>query len=70
MRRALELLRAKRWYAKEEKCSFFMSTATFLRHLVSAAGVQPDPAKIDVKRLAAFLRMRKDVQKFLGLAFY
>ena len=71
LRRALELLREKQWYVKAKKCSFFMSTVTFLGHRVSAAGVQPDPAKIDaLKDWPLPLRTRKDVQSFLGLASY
>ena len=71
LRRALELLREKQWYVKAKKCSFFMSTITFLGHRVSAAGVQPNPAKIKaLKEWPLPLLTRKDVQKFLGLASY
>ena len=56
---------------RQKSVPFFMSTVTFLGHRVSAAGVQPDPAKIDaLKRWPLPLRSRKDVQLFLGLAFY
>ena len=71
LRRALELLREKQWYVKAKKCSFFMATVNFLGYRVSAAGVQPDPAKIEAIRAWPLpLRTRKDVQKFLGLASY
>ena len=71
LRRALELLREKQWYVKAKKCSFFMSTVTFLGHRVSAAGIQPDPLKIEaLKRWPLPLLTRRDVQSFYGLASY
>ena len=71
LRRALQLLREKQWYVKAQKCSFFMRTVKFLGFRVSAAGVQPDQAKIEaISRWPLPLRTRKDVQKFLGLASY
>ena len=71
LRRALQLLREKQWFVKAQKCSFFMQTISFLGFRVSAAGVQPDPAKIEaIQRWPLPLYTRTDVQKFLGLASY
>ncbi|CDJ30653.1 uncharacterized protein EMH_0006960 [Eimeria mitis] len=48
-----------------------MQTISFLGFRVFAAGVQPDPAKIEaIQRWPLPLYTRTDVQKFLGLASY
>lgn len=71
LRRALQLVREKQWVLNKEKCSFFMQTITFLGHRVSAAGVQPDPLKIEAIRSWPLpLRSRRDIQSFYGLASY
>ena len=46
LRRALELLKEKKWYVNAQKCSFFMQTIGVLGYRVSAAGVQPDPDNV------------------------
>ncbi|CDJ36427.1 uncharacterized protein EMH_0085060 [Eimeria mitis] len=71
LRRALQLLRKKQWFVKPQKCSFFMHTISFLRCHASAAGVEPDPAKIGaIQRWPLPMYKRTDVQKSLGLASY
>ncbi|CDJ35655.1 uncharacterized protein EMH_0028280 [Eimeria mitis] len=71
LRRALRLLREKQWFVKTQKCLFFMQTISFLGFHVSAAGVEPDPAKIEaIQRWPLPLYTRTDVQKFVGLASY
>ena len=55
---------------KPSKCDLFRPSVTFLGHVVSEAGVNNDPAKID----ALMNRLRpnavEDVRSFLGLAGY
>ncbi|CDJ35727.1 OSJNBa0079C19.6 protein, related [Eimeria mitis] len=71
LRRALQLLRENHWFVKAQKYSFFMQTISFLGFCVSAAGVEPDPARIEaIQRWPLALYTRTDVQKFLGLASY
>ena len=54
-----------------KQCSFFTQTIGFLGYRVSAAGVQPDQAKIEAVRAWLLPRgTRTEVQKFLGLASY
>ncbi|CDJ36637.1 uncharacterized protein EMH_0021760 [Eimeria mitis] len=71
LRRALQLLREAQWSVEAQNCLFFMQTISCSGSRVSAAGVEPDPAKIGaIQRWLPPLHMRTDVQKFLGRASY
>jgi hypothetical protein len=48
VRQVLELLVRDKWQVKWSKCSFAQSQLTYLGHVISAAGVATDPAKIEV----------------------
>ncbi|CDJ34573.1 OSJNBa0042D13.18 protein, related [Eimeria mitis] len=68
---SLQLVREKQWLAKAQKCSLFMQKISFLGYRVSAAGVEPDQAKIEAIGIWPLpLYTRTKVQKFLGLASY
>ena len=54
-----------------DKCVFGESELEFLGHHISARGIQPLPAKVDVVRRFEHLRSVKALQRFLGLVnFY
>ena len=47
LRTALQTLRDHRLYAKLSKCEFWLSEVVFLGHVVSAAGIAVDLAKVE-----------------------
>ena len=70
LRTTLQTLRDHRLYAKLSKCEFWLSEVVFSGHVVSAAGIAVDPAKVD-----AVLRWERpttptEIRSFLGLAGY
>jgi len=56
--------------AKPSKCVFFKSPIEFLGHLVSADGIEPQPAKLDTIRDWPTPHCLRDVCAFFGLASY
>jgi len=56
--------------AKPSKCVFFKSLIQFLGHLVSANGIEPQPAKLDAIRDWPTPHCLPDVRAFFGLASY
>jgi len=56
--------------AKPSKCVFFKSPIKFLGHLVSADGIEPQPAKLDTIRDWPTPHCLRDVRAFFGLASY
>ena len=54
------------------KCKLFQTKPTYLGHVVSENGVEPDPEKISAlpKWLENPPRNRKELQTFLGFAGY
>ncbi len=55
---------------KPSKCHFGCRQVTFLGHVVSAEGVQPDPQKIEAVKNFPVPRNIKQVRSFLGLCNY
>jgi hypothetical protein len=57
---------------KPSKCKLFQTKLTYLGHVVSENGVEPDPKKISAlpKWLENPPRNRKELQTFLGFAGY
>nr|GEW11675.1 putative reverse transcriptase domain-containing protein [Tanacetum cinerariifolium] len=70
LRSVLQTLRQEKLYAKFSKCEFWLSSVAFLGHIVSAAGITMDPAK--VKAITKWPRPTSvtEVRSFLGLAGY
>lgn len=70
LRAVLQILKDNSLYAKLSKCEFNMPEVTFLGHVVSAAGVKPDPRKVsavtDWQEPTDLTQMRQ----FLGLTNY
>ena len=60
------LLRQSKLYAKMSKCFFFRQSVNFLGHVVSAEGVQPDPAKVSVIKGLACAERRAWRPAFFG----
>ena len=55
---------------KASKCHFAYPQVTYLGHIVSRNGIQPDPDKVSAVRDFPIPRNVKDVHSFLGLANY
>ena len=51
---------------KPRKCEFFKSRITYLGHIVSAAGIETDPKKIEAVKNWTLPRTVADVRSFLG----
>ena len=56
--------------ANPKKCSFLQKEVAFLGHLVSGAGIRPDPEKVRAIQLRAKPTNYKEVRSFLGLMGY
>ena len=69
LKMVLERLRSHNLRAKVEKCTIAARQVSFLGHIVSASGIMPDPAKIDVDNITS-PRNIKDIRSFLGLTGY
>ena len=66
----LELLRKQKLYAKLSKCKFAQSELKFLGHIISAKGIQVDPAKVSIVKDWPVPESMHGLQRFLGLANY
>ena len=55
---------------KPSKCEFFKSRITYLGHIVSAAGIETDPKKIEAVKNWTLPRTVTDVRSFLGFTNY
>lgn len=47
LRQTLDTLRQHQLVAKPSKCDFFKTELLFLGHIISAGGIEPDPAKVE-----------------------
>ena len=48
LRKALERLKREKFYAKLEKCEFWLDSVSFLGHVIFGEGVAIDPKKVKV----------------------
>lgn len=55
---------------KPSKCHFCCDQVNYLGHVVSSAGVHPDPQKVSVVKEFPVPRNVKQVRSFLGLCNY
>ncbi|GBG62163.1 hypothetical protein CBR_g29362 [Chara braunii] len=67
---ALHALRDAGFKVALEKCQFFLTTISFLRHVVTDKGLQPEPQKVAAVRDAPVPTTITQVRAFLGLASY
>ena len=70
LEQVLQVLREHNLKAKMAKCEFFKPSLKFLGHVVSATGMKPDPAKVQVIEEWPEPETVFDVRSFLGLANY
>jgi hypothetical protein len=70
IRQVLDRLRSAQLYLKLTKCEFFKPEVRFLGHIVSAEGIQADPAKVKVVASWPKPETVSDVKAFLGLAIF
>ncbi|GBG74666.1 hypothetical protein CBR_g19074 [Chara braunii] len=67
---ALHALRDAGFKVALEKCQFFLTTISFLGHVVTDKGLQPEPQKVAAVRNAPVPTTIMQVRAFLGLASY
>ncbi|XP_078277084.1 uncharacterized protein LOC144605548 [Rhinoraja longicauda] len=53
-----------------EKCQIRKSEVRYVGHLVTAAGLRPDPAKVEAVKRMPVPTNKKEVQQFLGFVQY
>ncbi|CAI7847428.1 unnamed protein product [Closterium sp. NIES-53] len=70
LRRVFEILRREKFYVKLSKSDFALKKIQFLGHMVSAQGVHVDPKKIEAVRTWKTPENVKELQQFLGFAYY
>jgi hypothetical protein len=70
LRVALSELARQRLFVKRSKCSFGAPSVAYLGHVISAAGVAMDPAKVQAIHDWPVPRSAREVRGFLGLAGY
>lgn len=70
LRAVLDELQRHRLFVKRSKCSFGAPAVSYLGHIISAAGVAMDPAKVAAIRDWPPPRSVRAVRGFLGLAGY
>jgi hypothetical protein len=70
LRTVLDVLRLHQLFVKRSKCSFGTSAVAYLGHVISAAGVAMDPAKVQAIVDWPTPRSPRAVRGFLGLAGY
>jgi hypothetical protein len=70
LRCVFELLTQGHWKLKMSKCSFAQTKIAYLSHVISAAGVETDPAKLQSIEQWPTPTSVKELRSFLGLAGY
>ncbi|KAI4321445.1 hypothetical protein MLD38_034825 [Melastoma candidum] len=70
LRLVLEVLRQNQLYAKLSKCEFWMSSVSFLGHIVFVEGIAVDPSKVEAVLNWPRPTTVTEMRSFLGLAGY
>ena len=70
VRAVLSTLQQHQLFVKRSKCTFGVESISYLGHIISAAGVAMDPAKVQAVADWPQPRSVRVVQGFLGLAGY
>ena len=66
LRIVLEKLRKEKLYAKFKKCEFWIDRVVFLGHVVTAQGIEVDPAKVEAVNEWNAPTNSNEVRSFLG----
>ncbi|KAL0395508.1 UNVERIFIED_CONTAM: Transposon Tf2-12 polyprotein [Sesamum latifolium] len=66
LRIVLQILKEKELYAKLSKCEFWVNHVVFLVHVISGAGVMPEPSKVKVIMEWRIPKNAIEVRSFLG----
>lgn len=66
----MNTLRKEKLYAKFKKCEFWLDRIDFLGHVVTAQGIEVDPAKVGAVTNWSRPTNVGEVRSFLGLAGY
>jgi hypothetical protein len=66
----LQLLAQDNWSVKMSKCKFAQQQISYLGHVISAAGIATDPAKVEAIASWPQPANVKELRSFLGLAGY
>ena len=67
---AMSRLRKYSWKLEPKKCEILQREVTYLGHIISVSGLNPDPKKVEAVRKFPKLKNAKGVRQFLGLAGY
>jgi hypothetical protein len=70
LRIVLGRLRAHQLYAKLSKCEFWLEKIAFLRHILTAEGIEVDPSKVEAVSKWKQPSNVTEVRSFLGMAGY
>ena len=70
LRAVLQNLREHRLFAKFNKCEFWLERVQFLGHVITGAGIQVDPTKVEAVVSWQRLRNATVIHNFLELADY
>ena len=70
LRVVFETLQAHKLFAKFSKCEFWLSSVSFLGHVISDERKSMDPKKIEIVRDWKRLTIVTEIKSFLGLAGY
>ena len=63
-------LRKTNWKLEPKRCELLRQEVTYLGHIISAKGLNPDPKKVEAVKDFPRLKNVKSVRQFLGLAGY
>src|SRR5262249_17826626 len=70
LRIVLQILRGHQLYAKLSKCEFWLSSVSFLGHVISKEGIQVDPKKVEAVSNWPRPTSVIEIHSFLGMAGY
>ncbi|CAB0041764.1 unnamed protein product [Trichogramma brassicae] len=70
MFRLMGRLKSANLTVRPDKCHFLKTTVTYLGHIISEKGVEPDPSKVSAVSNFPRPKNRKNIKQFLGLAGY
>ena len=70
IREVFDCLREAGFKMRAEKCDFMRTETKYVRRVVSAEGIKPDPKAVEKNREWMPPRNKEELQSFLGFANY